>query len=68
MAAIQNDYFCEKCSGPAVKKPLKALREWKSAEPSEFGNLGTWHCVNKCTRGRVKVRRQRVKVELKKAA
>lgn len=68
MAAIQNEYHCANCGGPAIKKPLKALRDWKTAEPTEFGNLGTWHCVNRCVKGRVKVKRFKIQFELAKAA
>lgn len=54
------EYYCANCGAPATKKALKARRDYKSAEPSDFDGLGTWRCSGKCKRGKVKVMRRLV--------
>jgi DNA-directed RNA polymerase subunit RPC12/RpoP len=47
-------YVCVTCGGQAHKEPVVALKNWKTAQPSEFSGLGKWHCP-KCGKCKVKV-------------
>lgn len=54
-------YSCKNCGGPATKAQCvaKKVSVGGSRYAVEGGTLGTWHCVNKCTRSKVKVTRSK---------
>ncbi len=64
---VVRTYLCKKCGAAAKKTPLKALPNWRSAKPAEFGGLGTWHCTGGC-RGKVKVTVKIEKIQPQKKA
>lgn len=52
----QFKYTCTECGGLAKKDPVSKYDELKKTG----GSLGTWHCLDKCKKGKVKVKRNKV--------